>query len=105
MKNSKKFMKAVRLVRPGQALKMEEVPLPSVGRRDVLVRVNKEAEIIGVSDHLVRELPPLIEWARQGKLVLSSLITRTLPLDAEAINQALDRLAEFGDEVRLVIVP
>ena len=67
--------------------------------------INKEAEIIGVSDHLVRELPPLIEWARQGKLVLSSLITRTLPLDAEAINQALDRLAKFGDEVRLVIVP
>src|SRR5438552_1178294 len=34
--------------------------------------INKEAEIIGVSDHLVRELPPLIKWARQGKLVLSS---------------------------------
>ena len=51
------------------------------------------------------ELPPLIEWARQGKLVLSSLITRALPLDAEPINQALDRLERFGDEVRLVIVP
>ena len=32
-------------------------------------------------------------------------IRKQLPLDAEAINQALDRLAEFVDEVRLVIVP
>jgi propanol-preferring alcohol dehydrogenase len=32
-------MKAVRLVKPGQALEMHEVPMPSVGAKDVLVRV------------------------------------------------------------------
>src|SRR5437870_6294833 len=30
--------------------------------------INKEAEIIGVSDHLASELPGLIEFARAGKL-------------------------------------
>src|SRR5205814_10172532 len=30
--------------------------------------INKEAEIIGVSDHLAAELPMLMEFARSGKL-------------------------------------
>jgi propanol-preferring alcohol dehydrogenase len=65
--------------------------------------LNKEAEIIGVSDHLGSELPPLLEWARQGKLELSRVVTRTVPLDAEAINEALDKLEQFGTDVRVVI--
>jgi propanol-preferring alcohol dehydrogenase len=47
--------------------------------------LNKEAEIIGVSDHLAQELPLLIEWVRQGRLDLSSVISRTVPLEAEPI--------------------
>src|SRR5256885_2354679 len=30
--------------------------------------INKEAEIVGVSDHLATEVPTLIEFARSGKL-------------------------------------
>src|SRR6266480_7046180 len=30
--------------------------------------INKEAEIIGVSDHLATEVPALLEFARSGKL-------------------------------------
>ena len=67
--------------------------------------INREAEIIGVSDHLASELPDIIEFARQGKLVLSDLVSRTLPLNAAAVNEALDQLEEFGDEVRMVIMP
>ena len=67
--------------------------------------INKEAEVIGVSDHLAQELPRLLEWTRQGKLKLSNLISGTLPLDAEAINQALDRLERFGALGRQVVVP
>jgi propanol-preferring alcohol dehydrogenase len=67
--------------------------------------LNKEAEIIGVSDHLAAELPLLIEWAREGKLNLSEAVTRTVPLDADAINETLDRLEQFGDEVRVVVKP
>jgi 2-desacetyl-2-hydroxyethyl bacteriochlorophyllide A dehydrogenase len=66
--------------------------------------LNKEAEIIGVSDHLASEIPALIELARTGKLDLSRGIIRTVPLDAQAINDALDRLEKFGDDVRAVIV-
>lgn len=67
--------------------------------------LNKEAEIIGVSDHLASEIPALIEFAREGKLNLSHAVTRTVALDAAAINEALDRLESFQEEVRTVIVP
>ncbi|HWH72094.1 MAG TPA: zinc-binding dehydrogenase [Candidatus Sulfotelmatobacter sp.] len=67
--------------------------------------LNKEAEIIGVSDHLAQELPLLLDWVRQGKLDLSKVITRTIPLDAAAINHTLDQLASFGEDVRVVITP
>ena len=65
--------------------------------------INKEAEIIGVSDHLASEIPLLLDLARERKLDLSGDIIRTIPLDAPAINAALDRLEEFGDDVRTVI--
>jgi D-arabinose 1-dehydrogenase-like Zn-dependent alcohol dehydrogenase len=65
--------------------------------------LGKEAEIIGVSDHLATEIPTLLDWARQGKLDLSPVITRTVPLQADAINETLDRLEGFGEEIRVVV--
>jgi 2-desacetyl-2-hydroxyethyl bacteriochlorophyllide A dehydrogenase len=67
--------------------------------------INKEAEIIGVSDHLAKELPELLEFVRQKRLDLSSIVTRRLPLEADAVNQALNHLEQFGDEIRTVIEP
>ena len=67
--------------------------------------LNKEAEIIGVSDHLLQELPALLEWARQGKLDLTKVVTRSVPLDPDAVNDVLDRLEQFSAEVRVVIIP
>lgn len=67
--------------------------------------INKEAEIIGVSDHLAQELPRLIEWVRQGRLDLSGVVTKTVPLQAGAINAVLDQLEGFGEDVRVVITP
>jgi len=67
--------------------------------------LNKEAEIIGVSDHLAQELPQLLEWARRGVLDLSRAITRTLPLDANAVNAALDEMETFDVDGRIVIKP
>lgn len=67
--------------------------------------LNKEAELIGVSDHLGRELPELIEHAREGRLDLSSAVTRSVPLEAAAVNEVLDGLESFGDDVRVVITP
>ena len=67
--------------------------------------LNKEAEIIGVSDHLASEIPSLLDWARTGKLDLTHGIIRTIPLEAGAVNGVLDRLEKFGDDVRMVIIP
>jgi threonine dehydrogenase-like Zn-dependent dehydrogenase len=67
--------------------------------------INKEAEIIGVSDHLAQELPQLIEWVRAGKLDLSGVVTQTVPLEAGTINAVLDQLESFGEDVRVVIAP
>lgn len=67
--------------------------------------INKEVEIIGVSDHLASELSSLIEWVRMGKLDLSEIVTRTIPLDAGAINETLDRLEKFSDDGRVVVKP
>jgi 2-desacetyl-2-hydroxyethyl bacteriochlorophyllide A dehydrogenase len=67
--------------------------------------LNKEAEIIGVSDHLASEIPLLLDLVRTGKLDLFQGITRTVPLEAGAVNGVLDRLEEFGNDVRVVITP
>lgn len=67
--------------------------------------INREAEIIGVSDHLAQEIPQLIEWVRKGALDLSRVITRSVPLEAGAVNQVLDNLDAFSEDVRVVIVP
>ena len=67
--------------------------------------INKEAEIIGVSDHLATELPALIEFARSGKLRFPPETFRIVDLDAVQINAALDALQDSIDHFRTVIVP
>jgi D-arabinose 1-dehydrogenase-like Zn-dependent alcohol dehydrogenase len=83
-----------------------------VGLSDQLMEVDpyrevlgKEVEIIGASDHLASEFPVLFEFARRGALDFSDVVTRTISLDAGAINEALDCLDLFGGAVRTVIVP
>src|SRR5437773_3424550 len=67
--------------------------------------INKEAEIIGISDHLATELPALIEFARSGKLRFPPETLRVVDLDSPEINAALDALQDSIDHVRTVIVP
>ena len=64
-----------------------------------------EAEVIGVADHLAREVPLLMDFASRGVLDLTRVITRRVPLDAGIINGVLDELDRYGDHVRTVIVP
>jgi propanol-preferring alcohol dehydrogenase len=68
--------------------------------RDLLGR---EAEVIGCSDHLMQEFPLLLEFARRGVLDLSQVVSRTVPLDADAINDTLDALEHFGGAARTII--
>jgi D-arabinose 1-dehydrogenase-like Zn-dependent alcohol dehydrogenase len=65
--------------------------------------INKEGEIIGVSDHLAAELPTLIEFARSGKLHFPRDALRFVDLDAEQINASLDAFQNSIDHVRTVI--
>lgn len=67
--------------------------------------IGREAEIIGSDDHLMSELPTLIGLARRGILDLSHVVTRTVPLDADAINEVMDNLERFRGDTRAVIVP
>jgi D-arabinose 1-dehydrogenase-like Zn-dependent alcohol dehydrogenase len=65
--------------------------------------INKEVEIIGVSDHLAAELPTLIEFARSGSLRFPPDALRFVDLDAEQINASLDAFQNSIDHVRTVI--
>jgi D-arabinose 1-dehydrogenase-like Zn-dependent alcohol dehydrogenase len=67
--------------------------------------INKEAEIIGVSDHLATELPLLMEFAGDGKLRFPPETLRFVDLDAAQINAALDAVEHSIDHIRTVIMP
>lgn len=67
--------------------------------------INREAEIIGVSDHLAQEIPLLLKFACDGKLRLADVVTRTVRLEAKAINETLDLLDRGGEVLRVVIKP
>jgi D-arabinose 1-dehydrogenase-like Zn-dependent alcohol dehydrogenase len=66
--------------------------------------IGYEAEIIGSNDHLLQELPPLIDMARRKVLDTSHVVSQRISLDAEKINQRLDDLESYTNDVRAVIV-
>jgi propanol-preferring alcohol dehydrogenase len=67
--------------------------------------INKEAEVIGVSDHLASEFPSLMRYAQSGKLTFPESALRFVDLEAAQINSALDALQSSTDHVRTVILP
>lgn len=66
--------------------------------------IGYEAEIIGSNDHLLQELPILIDMARRKVLDTSRVVSQRIPLDAKKINQRLDDLEHYTNDVRAVIV-
>ncbi len=79
---------------------LAQEPLALDTYRDLL---GKEAELIGANDHLLQELPLLLEFARRKSLDLTDVVARTVPLDAAAVNAVLDELDRYGAPVRTVI--
>ncbi len=67
--------------------------------------IGREVELIGSNDHHLQELPLLVEMARRNVLDTSRIVSKTIPLDADQVNAALDALERFGGDVRTVIVP
>lgn len=65
----------------------------------------KEAEVLGAADHLAAEVDELIEMVDSGALDLSDVVTGSVPLEAGAVNEVLDRLDSFSGGIRTVIVP
>jgi propanol-preferring alcohol dehydrogenase len=65
--------------------------------------INKEAEIIGVSDHLAAEIPMLIGFVQSGKLRFPPEALRFVDLDAEQVNASLDDFQNSIDHVRTVM--
>lgn len=84
------------MVAVGRPLESFDVPVPRIGG---------EAELIGSNDHLLQELPQLLEMARRGILDTSRVVTHAVPLEASAINAALDALERYEGGVRTVVVP
>jgi 2-desacetyl-2-hydroxyethyl bacteriochlorophyllide A dehydrogenase len=87
------------------------IVLVGLGDRSVAIDpyvdlIGKEATVVGCADHLAREIPLLIDLVRQHQLDLSHVVTRSVPLEADAINTVLDRMETFsGGDVRTVILP
>ena len=67
--------------------------------------LGNENEIIGSNDHLLQELPLVVELARRKVLDTSKVVTSTIPLEAGAINFTLDMLEHYGGDVRTVVIP
>ena len=99
------MQQAVRCLGPlGRAVivGIADEPLSIDSYRELL---GNEAEIIGSNDHLLSELPTVIEMARRGILDVTRVVTRTIPLDAALINETLDGLERHGAGIRTVIEP
>jgi 2-desacetyl-2-hydroxyethyl bacteriochlorophyllide A dehydrogenase len=93
----------MRALSPGGRLMIVAINLRSLEFNpftDLLVR---ERRIIGCSDHTRQELVELMELAGSGAIDLSRAITRTVPLEAEAVNGALDDLERGSGHLRSVI--
>lgn len=67
--------------------------------------IGPEAELVGVSDHLLPEIEQVLARASEGTLRLDHVVRRTVPLEAAAVNGALDRLEAFQEVGRTVVVP
>jgi threonine dehydrogenase-like Zn-dependent dehydrogenase len=101
--NEKVAHGGLRSLAPGGRLMIVAINLRSLTFdpfTDLLVR---ERRIIGCSDHTRQELVELLELARTGKIDLSRAITRTVPLEADAINGVLDDLEKGSSHLRTVI--
>ena len=95
--------RALRTLAPGGRLMIVAINLTRLDFdpfADVLAR---ERRIIGCSDHTREELVELMELASAGKIDLSQAITRTVPLDAGAVNDVFDDLERGTSHVRSVI--
>lgn len=67
--------------------------------------IAREAEVIGVSDHLPGEIHQLLEWAAKGLFPLHDVVTRSVELDIAQIEDVFGELKRGVAPPRTIIVP
>ena len=98
--NAELALRALRALKPGGRLMLVAINLRDMRFDPYADVLSKERRIIGVSDHTREELLELMEMP----LDLSRAITRRVPLEADAINAALDDLDRGTAHLRTVII-
>ncbi|HXI11978.1 MAG TPA: zinc-binding dehydrogenase [Thermoanaerobaculia bacterium] len=96
-------LQALRSLAPGGRFMVVAIDLRALDLDPYADILTRERRIIGCSDHTRAELVELMDLARRGELDLSQAITRTVPLEAEAINEVLDDLDAGTRHLRTVI--
>lgn len=95
--------KAMAMLRPGGRAVAVGITDSEFGLDPYRDLVKREVEILGTADHLAPEVDEVLDMAWRGTIDVDRLITGTVPLEADAVNAALDRLERFGPGVRTVI--
>ncbi len=95
--------RALRALKPGGRLMIVAINLRKWEIDPYSDVLAKERRIIGCADHTRDELVELMDIARRGEIDLSRAITRTVPLEAGAINVILDDLDRGTTHLRSVI--
>ena len=101
--NSATSLQALRSLAPGGRFMVVAINLRALDLDPYADILARERRIIGCSDHTRGELVELMDLARRGELDLSQAITRTVPLDADAINEVLDDLDAGTPHLRTII--
>ncbi len=101
--NANAAQNALRALNPGGRLMIVAINLRSMTFDPFDDLLRRERRIIGCADHTREELVELMEMARDGAIDLSRAVTRTIPLDADAVNGALDDLERQTSHLRTVI--
>ncbi|HEU4521576.1 MAG TPA: alcohol dehydrogenase catalytic domain-containing protein [Thermoanaerobaculia bacterium] len=94
---------ALRSLAPGGRLMLVALDTGALTFNPYADILGRERRIIGSSDHTRAELVELMELARRGDIDLARVITRTVPLEADAINDVLDDLDRGTAHLRSVI--
>lgn len=67
--------------------------------------IRREIDVLGAADHLSSEVDEILQRAARGEIDVDRLVTAEIPLDAAAVNRAMDALEGFGPGIRTVITP
>lgn len=96
-------LRALRALKPGGRLIIVAINLRKLEIDPYSDVLAKERRIIGCSDHTREELVELMQIAKRRDIDLSHAITRTVALEANAINAVLDDLDRGTTHLRTVI--